>query len=241
MDFDLGSIADAVSGFFNDYGMQAGVTAQALGTIARRRALERVRREQEARVAEEAARQQALQQQADAALRGTVQTFTPQAQEAERQSIAGRYRTMMTPAALADGEYSTAAGTEGAPQDVRDRASRALAESVRKGQDYAKNLANLTSYGGLSQQQGIRLADTGRNLGEIARQSRASSSILPYELEGANRSARGAMTASDILNGLGDASFVYGASAPRKRLQLKSPSGGLSIPSYGTSVATGTI
>lgn len=233
-EFDFGSIADAVKGFLDDYGMQIGMMAQAGGTMARRAAIRRIQRQQEAEMAAERERQAALQGKLDSRLAGTVQQFSPAAQEAERQALAARYRTTIQPGAETTGEYSTDVGTEGAPQEVKDRAAKTLATSLQKGRDYTRALAEMASYGGQGQQQGIRLGDARRDMGEILRQSRASSKILPYELDRANLAGRGLMTGSDVLNGLGDAAFVYGASAPRRQQKRAASS---DIPFYGVGAA----
>mgnify|MGYP000134236707 CR=1 FL=1 len=58
---DLSDLGQKVSGFFDEYGMPIGLASQAVGTMMRRAAIERIQNEQRRRMEEERARQQQLQ------------------------------------------------------------------------------------------------------------------------------------------------------------------------------------
>lgn len=210
---DLSELGQKVSGFFDEYGMPIGMASQALGTMMRREAIARIQREQAQRMQEEQARQRALQAQSNARIQQATASAAPQANEAARLALAEKYMAFMQPQVAPPTEY---AGTASAPKDVQDSAARTLATSIAKGKDYVKGLANLTSYGAQNQQTGLDIAAAGRDVGRNVAASRASSGILPYELERANIGQRGLMTGSDIADAVGNASFLYGASAKKK-------------------------
>ena len=210
---DLSDLGQKVSGFFDAYGMPIGLASQAVGTMLRREAIARIQAEQQRRMEEERARQQQLQAATNARVQAATARLAPANAEAERASLAAKYEAMMQPQIAAPVEY---AGTASAPQDVRDSATRTLATSMQKGKDYVKGLANLSSYSGMNQNAGLELASAGRDIGRNVTASRASSGVLPYELERANLSGRGLMTGSDIADAVGSASFLYGASAKKK-------------------------
>lgn len=236
IDLDFGEIAKNVGGFLDDYGMPLGLGLQGAGTLARRAALNRVEEERAARLRAHAARQRQIQSQMDAEMAKTIPQFTPQAQEAARQGIAGDYAKFMAPTmAVGDiGEY-TAAATTG-PAEVRDRGNVALAEARKKGADYATNLANITSYGGLDTQNAALLGRAGQNIGRLADSSRGYTSILPLQLDAASAKGNSLNLVADVANNLGNVAFMYGATAPKKPAQVAAPTytgTGITMPQSG--------
>lgn len=217
----MDDITSGFSDFMDDYGMAIGMGSQAVGTMMRRRALERVRQEQERMRAVHAARQRAIQEQIAAEQAKLLPKLTAEATEAQRQGIAQQYEQYMAPkAAVADaGEYS--AGVASAPTEVKERAERELAEARKKGAAYSKNLANLTSYGGLNAAQNATIGTSGTEIRRLQDASQGWSSLLPAQLEGAYARGQDYMTASDIANGIGSISFMYGATAPRRKPKPK--------------------
>lgn len=216
-------IATSLGDFFNDNGMAVGVGLQAAGTLARKRALDKIRAEQERKRAEEAARQRVFRQQIDAQNAALLPQFTREASEAQRKGIAQQYEQYMQPtmASTDVGDYS--AGVASAPKEVRERAERELAGAKKKGEAYTKAAANLSSYGGLDVAQRGALSRASNDIGRTVNASRSSAALLPYDLQKAYDKGRGLMNASDIANGLGSVSFLFGATAPRRAQPKPAP------------------
>lgn len=231
--FDLGDIAKSVGGFLDEYGVPLGMGLQAGGTLARRAALNRVREEQARIMAENAARQRRIQAQQDAAVAAAIPQFTPGASEAARLKIAQDYESYMRPTVQADlGEYG--AGNVTGPDEVRERGEAELSKARTKGADYAKNLANLSSYSGLDLQQGIALNRTGQEVSRLGDASRGYSAVLPYQLDGASKKGDTLNLVADVMNAGGNLAFLYGATAPKKPAPAPTYSGtGITLPQQG--------
>jgi hypothetical protein len=208
---DFRSIADAFSNFLGNYGMPLGMGAQGIGTLLRSQANKRIARAQADKVQQERARQRAIQQDIDARTQAAIAQATPAAQEAERMSIASKYLAQMQPATGVAAVDEFVPGNPGAPVEVRDRAEGVLADARKKAAQYTSSLSNLKSYGGLNQSRGFAMGDATRDVNALLDKSSGSAGLLPLELESAKRAGRSLATASDIANGIGGVSFLFGA------------------------------
>lgn len=209
-------IASSFADFMSDYGMPVGMGAQALGTMMRKRGLDRVRDEQAARLNAERMRQREIQARLDAEQARLLPQFTKEASEAQRQSIAKEYEQYMQPTmAVTDaGEYG--AGVANAPAEVKARAERELADARKKNKQQVSATANLQSYGGLNSAQRGTINASAVEQSRLKDASRGWSGILPAQLAGAHSKGADLMAASDIANSLGSLSFMLGATTPRR-------------------------
>jgi hypothetical protein len=222
MDFDLGSIAASIKDFFGENGMALGVGAQGLGTALRARSNRKIVAEQQARLNEHRERQRALQAASDARMKQTLAQSTAPAQEADRMSLAEKYRGMMAPVTTADpGDFIP--GNPGAPAEVNERAARVIEDSRNKARAYSDASADWASYGGAGVHRGIALGDASRDMNRLLDKSQGWSSVLPAQLEAAKAKGAGYATAADIADGVGGISFLFGATAPKKKPAPRRP------------------
>jgi hypothetical protein len=87
-----------------------------------------------------------------------------------------------------------------APKEVKSEIAARMVDAMRRGRQQSQALARLggTSDAQFTGQTG--LLRSGQDLNRIGGMSRASSAILPYELQDANRAGEGWRTVSDLFN-----------------------------------------
>lgn len=241
MDFpDIGSIGDNFKQFMDDYGMPLGVAAQGAGTYLRGQANQRILQAQQQKIAEERARQADYQKQIDARTAAVSSQLSPAATAAARQGIAAQYQNYITPTNASPDAGSFAPGVASAPKEVKDAAAAAMADANKRGAAHAAATADWGSYGGLDTQNRIALGAAGRDIGRTVDFSRGSASVLPYQLQAAQSAGKNLNLASDLANGAGSLSFLWGATAPKPKPAIgdMSTTPGIRVP---TSVQNGRL
>lgn len=183
----------------------------AVGTVMRNQAAQKVRRESEGRVNAEAMRQRGIDQERTAALDRALPQFGREAQEERQGDIAQQMEQYLMPAGPGDGEYQAASG---APKEIKDRQARVLHEALLKGKDYAKNLAQVSSFGRASFENSADMNRTGEKVGDLNTRSARSSAILPLELQAAQSAGDKYALLGDIADGVGQIAMMYSLGAP---------------------------
>jgi hypothetical protein len=183
----------------------------AAATYQKKQANKKIESRQREMTNNEIARQDAHDRERQAAMAATQPAFDRSAQEAEQQSIAQKLAQVLTPTELPGAESGEYINATGEPQEIKDRMAAAQAESLKKGQDYAGKLANLSSYRLLNFGNALKLNRLGEDVGRINSAALRSSEILPMELQDAQRFGAGASTRADLFDGLGS---IASSSAP---------------------------
>lgn len=215
--FDNLSFSDFMPDFAGDPALWTGIAGQIAGTALKARANRRVIDEQNARMAAYMQRQRALQAEAQAATAVPMQQMTAPNQEAARAQIAAQQEQAYLPTNTAEAEYIPA--NPGKPAVVQSDLARQMTDAIRKGRENAKALAGVTSYGRQSIDNNIMLNRSGQDVGRTLDFAQGNSSILPYQMQGAQRAGRGLNMASDIANGIGQVGIL--ASLTKQRAKPK--------------------
>lgn len=179
------------------------------GSYFKKRGMEKISAEQGRVSARERERQGRLEDQKQAAITGALPQLSRPAQEQEQQSIAQRLADYYQPGAITAGDF-VEHQNPGAPQEIVDRKAAAIADTNAKGSEYAKRLADVSSYGLLNFGNSQLLNRTGENVGQLVTAQQNSSGILPVELQAAERAGAKDFLYADILNGAGSIAGMYG-------------------------------
>jgi len=208
-DFDLSSFLPST-----DPAFLSGLGAQMAATYMRSQANKRVTDQQNMMMALQRQKQQALQAEADANINKITPTMTREAQDAARMQQQARLEQSFTPTSTMEGEYLP--DNPGAPEVVKSDLARQIAGAVAKGKSYAKASAGMAAYGQQNLNNNIALGRNAQDMSMLGDFSRGTSSILPYQLKGAQKAGQSLNTASDVLNGAGQLGALYGLTRPKK-------------------------
>lgn len=178
----------------------ASMLASAGGTVAQMGAQSKIRKQQGAAQQAEAARQRDIDRRRDLEMQQALPEHTVEKQGEKQDSIANQLTQYMTPTVDTSTEYLA---DSGAPQEVKDAMSRQLVGALAKGKDYAKNMANVSSYSRLNLDNKLGMNRLGERVGMLNQESQRSSGILPMELDDANLAGVGLNTAATAMNGVG--------------------------------------
>lgn len=177
------------------------------GYLANEQATRKVKSARNDRFAEELDRQKALGDQSQARLREAIAGQERPAVEQDA-SQAAAVREQKYAAVAPSGEGYVA--NPSAPTEVKSEIASRMVDALRKGRQQSQALAKL---GGRSDAQLGGQIDLGRSAGDInsiGRQSRASSAILPYELQDANAEGEDWSTIADLFNLASMGTGMYG-------------------------------
>lgn len=201
------SIAAALTAMLSNPATWVALGSMGVGTFANMQRQSAIKDRQRTMNRREAARQQQMDDKKMASLRETLGQMERPAQEQEREGIASKLEQYLMPSDAAPGEYlSTNAA---APTEVKEREARALSESLGKAKDYAKNLANISSFGDHNFNTHVKLNRLGEGIGRINTDQQRSSQILQHELQGAMNAGSGWGTIADVANGVGTIASMY--------------------------------
>jgi hypothetical protein len=201
-------LADLFGQAFDNAGEWAPYALQAGGTIARMRGDSQVRSRQQQYMQAEMERQRQLQAAADAANAQALQRFTPQAQQQTQQTHAAALEQKFQPSgSVTEAEY--AGQNPGAPAEVKDSIAKRIYDGIQKGKAYAKSTAALGGFTSAGLDNQFALNRNAQTQGQIGKQSGASTGVLPFELNGAYTAGKGAYTAANAANGLGDLANLF--------------------------------
>lgn len=185
------------------------------GMLANDQANRAVEKERQRRIQAENLRQRQLGSEADARLRQELETQSRPAVEAEKQqAVAGREAKYEQ--ALPSAEVAAYQTTPTAPKEVKSEIARSMVAAIQRGRQQGKALAKLGGQGDANFAGAVDLTRGAQDLNRIGGQSRASSAILPYELQDANSKGEGWRTIGDVANLASMAYGLYGmTSAPK--------------------------
>jgi hypothetical protein len=182
------------------------------GTAASMVSQNAIKQKQAAAQNAERVRQAQIDQQRTAAVNTAVPTFDKGSQVKQQQSLADQVQQYLTPSDATTGsEY--VAQNPGAPKEVTDSMSRQLAGALATGKDYAKNLANVSSYGRMGFDNNLALNRLGQTVQQLNGMSSRSTGVLGTELQGAAGAGVAGNNMAAILQGVGgiaDAGVGYG-------------------------------
>lgn len=181
----------------------------AAGTYQQSQANKKIASRQREMTSNEMRRQNALDEERQRAMAATQPAFDRSAQEAEQHSIAQKLSESYVPQALPGAESGEYVSASGEPQEIKDRMATAQADALKKGQDYASKLSNLSSFRLLNFGNSLKLNRLGEDVGRINSSALRSSEILPIELQDATRFGQGASTRADLFNGAGSIAAMY--------------------------------
>ncbi len=157
----------------------------------------------------EGERQRKFQEQAGAETDATLTKFDRGAQEngtaqAEQRRMAG------VDAATAKIEANAVPTGGSAPQVVQSDMARKIAEAVGRGRGIVRSQAKLQAYGDNQLNNGVSLNRAGQGIDMISNASRASSGIVPYELDAAGHAGDKYRTIADLFRMGGNVAGAYG-------------------------------
>lgn len=180
--------------------------------LAQAKANSVVEKERERRMQQEAMRQGQLGDQADARLREELANQTRPAVEDEKaQGVASREAKYEQ--ALPSAEVAAYQTTPTAPKEVKSEIARSMVAAIRRGRQQGKALAKLGGQGDANLAGAISMGRSGQELNSIGNTSRASSAILPHELNAANQKGEGWRTVGDLASIGSMAAGLYGMTA----------------------------
>lgn len=171
--------------------------------MAQSQARDNVMEEQTRAANMEAERRRQFQAQRQAQIDSALPKFTAQAQQGQQAAIADNLKSYLTPRERPSAATDFLPGNPGAPKEIQDGIAGQLAQALKKGQDYAGNLANVQAVGRSNFDNALQLGRLGESTGQVNQNEQNSAGLLPYELDAANRAGRGMSTAADLANGAG--------------------------------------
>jgi hypothetical protein len=204
---------------------------QAMGTLMQKQQADRAEEARQSAMNAEIQRQGELDAQAkmrEKAARDALDEAVPQfgKDESEKrrqgiqQSIEGALNPVVDEAAAKSAAY-TADSNPGAPTEVKDSLARTFADSLSRGKTYAKNLANLSSFGQATAADGIAMSKLGTNIGvenagigRINGQMGLSNQLFQTKLAQSQIPNRNRSTVADLFNGAGQAGMLYTLTRP---------------------------
>lgn len=183
--------------------------------IAQRQAQNQVENEREKRMNEERQRQRVLGEQADARMRDELEKQSRPAVEQEQQQQAQQRQTSYDKVAPSV-DATTASYLTGAsmPTEVKSDLASHITNAIRRGRATSAAQAKLGGTADADLRGKYDLARGQQDLNAIGNKSRASSAILPYELQDANRAGEGWRTVGDIANIAGMGYGLYSMTTP---------------------------
>lgn len=170
------------------------------GTIAQQASQAAIRKKQKQAQFAEMARQSQLDKKKQAEIDAALPEFGKEKHEESREEIASELEASFQPTVDTQTEY--AAGDRTLPTFVKDAQQSGLADTIRKGQQYAKNRAELSSYGQKDLFHKFDLNRLGERVGDLNTTSRRSSDALQLELSSAYDAGDTGRTASTVLQGV---------------------------------------
>lgn len=177
------------------------------GFLANQQAQKEVNDERDQKLRDERLRQQRLGQEADARLRDTISKQERPAIERDQQVAQASREQKYAAAGPADTGY---VANPSAPTEVKSEMAARLGDALRRGRAQSQALAKLGARGDQQLGSGITLGRSAQDLNSIGGQSRASSSILPFELQDANAKGQDWRTIADLFNAGSFATGMYG-------------------------------
>lgn len=197
------SLTAALSSLFSSPMFWASLGSQAVGTMLNSSARDDMVQRNNNLASMERMRQQQIDQERQAALNATLPKFTAESQKAQQSELADKLTQYLSPQSRVSQESEYLPGNPSAPKEVQDSLANRLADSLKKGQAYAKNLANVSSFGRVGFDNAALLNRTGEKVGQLNSASAASSALLPYEMAAPNASSMRKGGLADMFNGAG--------------------------------------
>lgn len=212
--------------------MLVAATLMAAGTHQQAQARKKIQSRQSEVTAQEMFRQRQLDEERNARMAATQPQFDRSAQEAEQQSIADKLAASYVQPNLPTADRGEYVAASGQPQEIADRTAAAQAGALKKGQDYAARLANLSSFRLLNFNNAVKMNRLGEDVGRINTAALRSSEILPMELEHAKTFGDGAALRGDLFNAAGSIAGMYAMAAPGAAAGAEAAGGGsgLTVP-----------
>jgi len=160
----------------------------------------------------ELARQEGFKKQAADAFNASVGQFSRGAQDKQIQVIQDeRNQGFQDVLDNADFGVSDLPLSESAPKIVGSSAATQLSDTLAKGRERARALANLGAFSESNFLNNIALGRTDQDLARFGSFSAGSQNLLPGELDVANRQGSGLAAGADILGALGTVASTAGA------------------------------
>lgn len=171
------------------------------GLLAKQQAQHEVNQERDAKMGQERLRQQQLGQEADARMRQELETQSRPAVEQrgdqQTQVRQAEYDKSAPSVNAETASYLTGAST---PREVKSDLASHITSAIRRGRATSAAQAKLGGVADAGLQGQYDLARGGQDLNAIGGKSRASSAILPYELQDANLKGEGWRTVGDLAD-----------------------------------------
>lgn len=185
------------------------------GLLAQQQAQSQVSDARNSKLRDERLRQQQLGQEADTRMRQELETQSRPAVEQE-QNKQTQVRQAVYDKATPSVDAATASYLTGpsTPSEVKSDLASHITTAIRRGRATAAAQAKLGGTADASLQGQFDLARGGQDLNAIGSKSRASTNILPYELQNANNAGEGWRTVGDVANLAGMGYGLYGMSMP---------------------------
>jgi len=180
------------------------------GTIAQQVSQNAIRKKQKKAQFAEMQRQQDLDARKQKEIDDALPEFEKEKHEEDREEIASDLEASFQPTVDTQTEY--AAGDRTLPSFIRDAQESGLTDTIRKGQEYAKNRAQLSSYGQKDLFHKFDLNRLGERVGSLNTTSGKSAEALQLELSSAYDAGNTARTVGSIFSGVGsiaDAALSY--------------------------------
>lgn len=185
----------------------------AAGTLVNAAASRKIDKNREAAVLAENQRQANIGRQNQAVLDAQTEKLGAQPQQAQALQATQAREAAIQPPPIQPEVYSQA--TPAAPTEVKSELASRLVDAIRRGRGQITGMAALQGQGDANLTNQFGLTRSLTEASKLRGFSEGSSNILPLELEGANRSARGQQLAGDILGGISGLSGLYAITQPK--------------------------
>lgn len=186
----------------------ASMLASAGGTAMSMSAQNSIKKKQNAARMAEAARQRDIDKRRDAEMQQAQPEFEREKQDERRTSIADSIQQYLQPTVNPATEYLAGSTT---PQVIKDSMNQQLVGALRKGQDYAKNLAGVSALSRQRLDNNIGLNRLGERVGMLNNESARSTGLFGGEMDASHLAGAGANSAANLLDGLGGIAGAIGS------------------------------
>jgi hypothetical protein len=161
----------------------------------------------------EMSRQQEYGRRAMGAVEDVMPQFTREAQDRGQQENEARLLQSLTPNRQFSEAEFVAPSADG---ETKASLAKVIADTIARGKEQAAQQARLMSFGAQSQDNALRLARSGSEVGTAANFGRGSNAALSGELAAAQNKGAGTQSLGALFGGLGDIGTMYSLTRPFK-------------------------
>lgn len=192
----------------------AALVAMVAGAGMQYKATQDARSRQDASIRESLARQRELQQQAEQRAMTTARDYGTEDRRAEQTQIADQItQELLAPVSESQAIRAQQSTTQGnVSNDYTTAKAASDVQSLKAAEQLARLLGKSTSANRLRMNEGIRLMDTGQAIDQLGSFSRGNAAADQIAIDQAGRPSAGLQFAGSVLQGVGTAGLLGGAS-----------------------------